>query len=98
VVLYDFTMIIQFGFHLFSGGIFPSNGRGVRGRKKLDGASSVLGSFGAGTLSDLEIPEHESPPRTTEDTAESDTSSVASSLERLHEDSALFSEQWCESS
>ena len=81
----------------FSGGFFPSNGRGIRGRKKVDGALvAVLGSFGAGNLSELGVPGQESPPRITDDTAESDTSSVASSLERLHEDFTLFPEQWFE--
>jgi hypothetical protein len=82
----------------FSGGLFPSNGRGVRGRKKGDGAlSAVTSGFGTGNLSELAVlGQDSSPPRITEDTAESDSSSVASSLERLNEDFTLFPEQWFE--
>ncbi|CAG7629500.1 unnamed protein product [Allacma fusca] len=79
-------------------GLFmPTGGRGIRGRKKMDGGPFVGGTNSvSGTLGDLNVINHESPPRflMTEDTAESDTSSVASSFEKNNEDFTLFPEQW----
>lgn len=68
------------------------NVRGVRGRKKTDGSS---GSFAnsSGSLSDLASLDGETP-TFTEDTMESDTSSVASSFDKLLEDFTFFPEQW----
>jgi len=67
--------------------------RGVRGRKKssmdslVGGSNLSLSAMGESSLG-------ESPPRGADDTAESDSSSVASSLEKLHEDFSLFPEPW----
>jgi len=68
------------------------NVRGVRGRKKSDGTSLSFGS-NSGSLSDLAILEGEMP-MFTEDTMESDSSSVASSFDKLLEDFTFFPEQW----
>jgi len=72
--------------------VSPSVNRGIRGRKKLEGTLMSVGTNGGSSIPDLSWGSHESPPRGADDTAESDTSSVASSL--LHEDFSLFPEQW----
>ena len=63
----------------------------------MDGALFVGGTNSlAGSLGDLNVFNHESPPRflNAEDTAESDSSSVASSFEKLNDDISFFQEQW----
>lgn len=60
----------------------------IRGRRKIDGV-------GSNNILDLNLLGQDSPPsKTYEDTAESDTSSVASSLEKVHEDLPACLEQW----
>lgn len=80
----------------------PSLNRGLSGRKKSDGLLSAGGTnLAVSLIGELSAISHESPPRGgnnggADDAAESDTSSVASSLEKLHEDFSLLPEQWYE--
>lgn len=68
--------------------------RSVRGRKKVDAGNAVGGSnLVSMNTGDVSIG-YSPPPRGTDDTAESDTSSVASSMEKLHEEVSLFPEVW----
>jgi hypothetical protein len=63
----------------------------VRGRKKSDLSTSLM-NFNTSQSTGESI--GESPPRGTDDTAESDSSSVASSLEKLQDDFSMFPELW----
>lgn len=64
----------------------------MRGRKKSDLSTSLL-NFNS-TLLNSDVSIGESPPRLTDDTAESDSSSVASSLEKIQDDFSMFPELW----
>ncbi|ODN00515.1 Histone-lysine N-methyltransferase 2C, partial [Orchesella cincta] len=73
----------------------PSINRGITNRKKSDVILSAGGTnLAVNYIGELSAISHESPPRGGDDAAESDTSSVASSLEKLHEDFSLLPEQW----
>lgn len=64
----------------------------MRGRKKSDLSTPLLNYNSTSFNSEISI--GGSPPRGTDDTAESDSSSVASSLEKLQDDFSMFPELW----